>query len=416
MNPLALMAASYAASAASTAISNKMNSSTQKDLIDYNQAYYDKNLEKNYDINRDMVRSQKTDEVQSLKMAGLSPLLANGSFSGISNVQAPMGGHTAPDSKIDLLQANSIASNINLQEAQAELAHAEASKATAEAEKTSISNEEEVDYNATWTENFKALANRLKDDKLLAPHVRDMFKSIADNEDFATTRGGSRAVMEFLAFSPTIFKSIADELKERQQINVVFDQIHDKKVHDALVSMPVVQKAQYVANAVQLYSLANKLNEDANLDRQQVEEIGVRMNKLIAETRSIHHDDNLAMLEDGEYGNVMLSVGGEAAREGAHILGNVITAKVGAATYGAAAAKRGADVVVNNVNKSSKSSSAPSPDSAPKPLSKEQINESTKHLPKHIREKVRAEEYKKSNLSRYLPSKPSFRSYGFPKP
>lgn len=124
-------------SLASSTANVASNYYVQHQLDEQNNKRYQENQTINYQRALESAKLAPSLEVSGMKNAGLSPALAqDGKFSSVATASAPLNHSSAPQGSIDFVQASQVASNVRLQDAQAEKLKAEAQSIQMQNKKT----------------------------------------------------------------------------------------------------------------------------------------------------------------------------------------------------------------------------------------------------------------------------------------
>lgn len=265
---------------------------------------------------QDARRSSAEDMVYGLKRAGLSPALANGTAFG--SVASGGGGSLPAPASSAYAGAKSNFGKLALetlkyQNSERSLMDAQTRDLNATAEGKEIENSNRVATNEAYDKLLRNELQYVVDTAQPNESQYQLAKAILDNFDKFNV-GTATAISGTLSLSRQTIEDFVAKGTSMLQRKIQEKQFFDGKYVDVMASLPVAEREKLDKEVAELCSRIALLavqrtnldvgtaltEEQINLVKKQISEIGENIGKIRAEARKTHHDDLVAMWEDGQ--------------------------------------------------------------------------------------------------------------------
>lgn len=304
MNPLLIGAA---VGAGTKALETVANGFMQQRAAAYNQEMYEKNQAANYLYQMNAQRNAAANEVEGLRQAGLSPVLADGA-QGMSVASGTQGTAKAPETSLD-------PANLMLM-AQTKLMKAQADKTEADAESVKIDNANKKGKNATLAKNMAQYFTKLSEDTA----DKDLAKFFKDQADFAASgdfvAGNYEAYLNWLDVQGKSEEAIARKADKKLSAwlaelrwNKAKGQTQDSSEFvKALASLDSRQSDLLAEQAANLIAQRKNVEKDTELTGAKLTLTNQQIEQVKAATAALENTNIIEMFEKGEYGKALLAM------------------------------------------------------------------------------------------------------------
>lgn len=285
------------------------NGFMQQRAAAYNQEMYEKNQAANYLYQMNAQRNAAANEVEGLRQAGLSPVLANGA-QGMSVAAGTQGTAKAPESSID-------PANLMLL-SQKKLMDAQADKTAADAESVKIDNANKKQRDAAFGVALDADLEHLKslvgsDSK--SAELIDQFLALPKSE------GTYNALERVLSYLPKTYGARADMLDNmlKERVNQARWQSSDPKNKSGIdwIDNPLLKSLanadaatvdKTVADISKVLAEKDNLEAVVELTRKQTELTKEDIERVKSMTSQIRNSDVKSMIDKGDYKGALLTL------------------------------------------------------------------------------------------------------------
>lgn len=285
------------------------NGFMQQRAAAYNQETYEKNQAANYLYQMNAQRNAAANEVEGLRQAGLSPVLANGA-QGMSIAPGTQGTAKAPESSFD-------PANLMLL-SQKKLMDAQADKTAADAESVKIDNANKKQRDAAYGVALDADLEHLKtlvgsDSK--SAELIDQFLALPKSE------GTYNALERVLSYLPKSFGARADMIDNmlKERVNQARWQSSDPKNKSGLdwIDNPLLKSLanadaatvdKTVADISKVLAEKDNLEAVVELTRKQTELTKEDIERVKAMASQIRNSDVKSMIDKGDYKGALLTL------------------------------------------------------------------------------------------------------------
>lgn len=285
------------------------NGFMQQRAAAYNQEMYEKNQAANYLYQMNAQRNAAANEVEGLRQAGLSPVLANGA-QGMSVSAGTQGTAKAPESSID-------PANLMLL-SQKKLMDAQADKTAADAESVKIDNANKKQRDAAYGVALDADLEHLKtlvgsDSK--SAELIDQFLALPKSE------GTYNALERVLSYLPKTYGARADMIDNmlKERVNQARWQSSDPKNKSGLdwIDNPLLKSLanadaatvdKTVADISKVLAEKDNLEAVIELTRKQTELTKEDVERVKSMTSQIRNSDVKSMIDKGDYKGALLTL------------------------------------------------------------------------------------------------------------
>lgn len=285
------------------------NGFMQQRAAAYNQEMYEKNQAANYLYQMNAQRNAAANEVEGLRQAGLSPVLANGA-QGMSIAAGTQGTAKAPESSFD-------PANLMLL-SQKKLMDAQADKTAADAESVKIDNANKKQRDAAYGVALDADLEHLKtlvgsDSK--SSELIDQFLALPKSE------GTYNALERVLSYLPKSYGARADMIDNmlKERVNQARWQSSDPKNKSGLdwIDNPLLKSLanadaatvdKTVADISKVLAEKDNLEAVVELTRKQTELTKEDIERVKAMASQIRNSDVKSMIDKGDYKGALLTL------------------------------------------------------------------------------------------------------------
>lgn len=283
------------------------NGFMQQRAAAYNQEMYEKNQAANYLYQMNAQRNAASNEVEGLRQAGLSPVLANGA-QGMSVAAGTQGTAKAPETSFD-------PANLMLL-AQKKLLDAQADKAEADAESVKIDNANKQGRNKTLAKNLAQYFTKLSEDTA----DKDLAKFFKDQADFAASGdfvvGNYDAYLNWLDVQGKSEEAIARKADKKLSAwlaelrwNKAKGQTGDSSEFvKALSSLDSRQSDLLAEQAASLIAQRENVDKNTELTGAKLTLTNEQIDQVKAATAQLENTNVIEMFEKGEYGKALLAM------------------------------------------------------------------------------------------------------------
>lgn len=281
-----------------------------------NQKYNRENMRENFAYSQQAQRMAAVNEVAGLKMAGLSPSLANGAAA------APIANSsngTAQASHFDPANLLLMAQLKNVQ-ADTEKKEQETTNLETVNESNSLALTHAKDLDATLSLNMPVLFTEMSKDSRYSEGMREMFAAAAkDIKAEGITQGGLQGLEKYLNLRVEQKEALIKEMTTRFDWNLAIAKLEDPHLIKSLVKMPQTERENLLALSGKYIQEVATLAQTAETEVSKREKIGAEIQKLTRETQKILHSDNAQMYKEKDAQGLLWSLAGSLGQASVEI-------------------------------------------------------------------------------------------------
>lgn len=324
-----------------SAISGAVNYYGNKNLMKQQQAYTQENMRLQKQINEELARKSKSLENESLRAAGMSPALANGTSGLVSSQGAPAAG-LAQFNMPDLGQSAMHGVQMELLKSQAHLAESQAQQQ--DIQNTRAKNAD-TQFAAEIKKQLQGQIDLYNNLGLDSSGLQQQYDNLVNsNIDLGAFEGSMKAFEVHSKSLETFTKRLSELVHQQTEYNKIYNDVAQDIANMPKLARDLQERLIAVKGAEAYYMMSGGDVNKANLDKiaAEVKEIYGKLDLMVkqgdltqAQADKIKNNDIATLLDKGEYKKAFIASGvrlGEAAATGAGMAGGY--AAVGAATRG----------------------------------------------------------------------------------
>lgn len=340
--------------------SSMVNYVTQKNFNRQARADYQKHQKQNFEYSQQAQRNAPMNQVIGMRNAGLSPHALSGSgFAPAAMSGAPQNQTAAPQVDFSSNISELINAMTNRFNAESQRISAEANKQNAESNTQNARTNYDVGQATISQKEAETALTNTQVDRAASEDAqyREMIQQLADIGEkkggvyealpaylqaaavaFANKRkeyngdgdwkanynkGTLQAISDYNLFVTNVAQREADFAKARLDKDVFETQINSPDIRDSIARMPEAEFDKLQAVSAQILATLPKIETEAALMKQQIEESTQRCKKILIEAQVLENSDYLTLLENEKYWQAAARMLGNVAGELPQILGDV---------------------------------------------------------------------------------------------
>lgn len=290
-----------------------MEQSLYRENMRQSHDWYEEDAEKQFGYNQTAQRMAARNNVEGLKMAGLSPaMLDDGKFS-------PAGATSAPNMGASPTQSHALAGMMAA--IQARQADAQTKLIEEQARGKQLENDDFENENASVDEGVRRLAEEKSKDMSLSEDERNYWQSVQDNPRMfsAGSLRGFDKTLSAMHNDTDLFQKRFVNGFERELIEAK----RENNVPEWLAKMPEREFREISAKIGNLMADTTLKSHQAALTTSQARKIDAEISKILQELKNLYHADPASMWENGDFKALIGTYLDKFLNKGIDVVGDV---------------------------------------------------------------------------------------------
>lgn len=295
-----------------------MEQSLYRENMRQSHEWYEDDAERQFLYNQTAQRMAARNNVEGLKMAGLSPaMLDDGKFS-------PAGATSAPNMGASPTQSHALAGMMAA--IQARQADAQTKLIEEQARGKQLENDDFENENASVDEGVRRIADEKSKDMTLSEEERNYWQTVLDNPRMfsAGSLRGFDKTLSAMHNDADLFQKRFVNGFEREMIEAK----RDYNVPEWLAKMPEREFREISVKIGNLMADTTLKSHQSALTTSQARKIDAEISKILQELKNLYHADPASMWENGDFKALIGTYLDKFLNKGIEVAGDV------AASYG----------------------------------------------------------------------------------